>query len=583
MDRFAWRILLVVGCAWPTGLGVGFAADAGPRRLHVFTNQLGYHPGSAKWCVVEDSSGRLADWFAVMNVDRATQATVFSGRLRRVEGDFGAYFVGDFSSLTVEGRYLVAVSGGTTSHPFRVACRVYDDAISKGVGCFAVQRCGPSKTGYHAPCHLDDGIRMDNGKPIDVVGGWHDASDLLKWVDATLTGMYALLNVARLTDDRQLRLRILEEVQWGNRYFLAMQSPDGYVYSYGIGGDPVEEGNHWTDNVRGTADDRRVAVNVGDVSLQHQFIAAQAMVASVFARDDGAYAGRCLEAAKRCFAWVKDKKPTHHFDLGSGIYAGVQLHRAAAGNEYKAYALRMAQGYLGLQQRQYVRNQQQVRGYFYADESRSCGAEIIHTQPLALIGLCELAQAYPTDPVALRWREAIRLHCEDCLMAIGLRNAFGIVPYVVEPPPKLVPGARKVGELGYRYFMGPRNGNWFVGNVATVAGAGVALVKAAAVLQRPELARLAQRQLDWVLGANPFGVSFMVGVGHVNPPEYIFTGFQPRTPRIPGAVMCGMTGDENDAPDLLPGSYHSCEYWTPMLAHVIWLMAELQAPAAASD
>ncbi|MBM4049837.1 MAG: hypothetical protein FJ279_32480, partial [Planctomycetes bacterium] len=91
------------------------------------------------------------------------------------------------------------------------------------------------------------------------------------------------------------------------------------------------------------------------------------------------------------------------------------------------------------------------------------------------------------------------------------------------------------------------------------------------------LAALAQRQMDWVLGANPFGVSFMVQVGHVNPPEYVYTGFQPRTPWIPGAVMCGICGDEDDRPDLAPGSYHSCEFWTPMLAHLIWGLAELQS------
>jgi hypothetical protein len=124
--------------------------------------------------------------------------------------------------------------------------------------------------------------------------------------------------------------------------------------------------------------------------------------------------------------------------------------------------------------------------------------------------------------------------------------------------------------------MSPLNGKWWVGNNANLAGTGVALVKAARILGNHGLAALAQRQLDWVLGANPFGVSFMVGIGHAHPPEYIFTGFQPRTPRILGAVMCGITGDETDRPDLHPGSWHTCEYWTPMLAHLIWLMKELE-------
>jgi len=554
-------------------------------RVSVFTNQVGYLPNSAKWCVVEDSSNSLTGDFFVRDIDRKVGPNVFTGKLRRMEGDFGTHWVGDFSKLTTPGSYVVAVHlktrHGAVSYTFRIAGDVYDDALSKGVGCFAVQRCGPSKTGYNAPCHLDDG-RTKDGKSVDLVGGWHDASDLLKWASATMSGMYGLLNVARLSKDENLRSRIFEEVKWGNLYFLKLQSPDGYIYHYGIGGDAVEKGNHWTDNIRGTKDDRPAVLDVGAPALQHEFIASQALLASVYGSRDRAYADRCLDAAKRCFDWVRNKKAPTYFDLGSGIYAGVHMYEATGDEEYRDYALQMAGRFLKLQETDYVGQQQKVRGFFYINDIRRYGASGGVLQPLAFIAICELAEAFPEHSDAPRWRQAIELHCNDYLGAIGSRNAFGIVPNVIQPQDKVVPGARRVGELRYRYFMCPRRGRWWVGNNANVAGAGVALVKAARILKRPEFAALAQRQLDWIFGANPFGVSTMVGVGHVNPPEYIFTGFQPRTPRIPGAVMCGIAGDEEDRPDLLPGSYHTCEYWTPMLAHTIWLMAELQAAGCLS-
>ena len=109
------------------------------------------------------------------------------------------------------------------------------------------------------------------------------------------------------------------------------------------------------------------------------------------------------------------------------------------------------------------------------------------------------------------------------------------------------------------------------------AGLAVALFKAVRRFERPEWAVLAQRQLDWILGANPFGMSFMVGVGHVHPPEYIFTGFQPRTPVIPGATMQGVYADRYDRPDLMPGAYVSCEYWTLHCSFLIWGLAEAKA------
>ena len=68
------------------------------------------------------------------------------------------------------------------------------------VGYFARQRCGASATGYLSPCHTDDGIRFDNGKHHDVSGGWHDASDLRKWVSATIYGMMGLAKAFELAD-----------------------------------------------------------------------------------------------------------------------------------------------------------------------------------------------------------------------------------------------------------------------------------------------------------------------------------------------------------------------------------------------
>jgi len=559
-------------------------AEDSPVRQQVFLNQVGYLPNAAKFLVVEDTSGALTGEFHVTDSSRPTDRNVFTGKLNRVAGDFGAYHVGDFSAHTAPGKYAITIplnrpdgrNDHFLSYTFQIAADVYADALAKGMNCFAVQRCGPSTTGYNAPCHLDDG-RTKDGQSVDLVGGWHDASDLLKWASATIWGMYGLLHLARLSNDDGLRSRILEEVKWGNLYFLKLQSPEGFIRTHGIGGDPVTEGNHWTDNVRGTADDRPAVLNEGPVALQHQYIGAWALLAWVYGKQDQPYAERCLEAAKRCFNWVKDKKPLQYRDFGSGIYAGLQMYRATGDEQYKAYALRMADDFLKLQETSHVGGQQRVRGFFYADGSRKHGIETVINDLLPFEALCELAEAFPNDPDAARWRAAIQMHCEEYLAAIAGRNAFGLTPYVIQPQPDLVPGARQIGELRYRYFMCPRKGRWWVGNNASAAAAGVALVKAARVLKKPELAALAQRQMDWVLGANPFGVSFMVQVGHVNPPEYVYTGFQPRTPWIPGAVMCGICGDEDDRPDLAPGSYHSCEFWTPMLAHLIWGLAELQS------
>jgi len=119
--------------------------------------------------------------------------------------------------------------------------------------------------------------------------------------------------------------------------------------------------------------------------------------------------------------------------------------------------------------------------------------------------------------------------------------------------------------------------DWWVGINAHLASNGVGLMEAATLLEDPRLARLAQRQLDWILGVNPFNASTITAIGRNQPRLFVTSEFKPPTPLIPGGVMNGIGGDERDQPQLASGSYHTCEYWTPMVAYAMWLMAHLQS------
>jgi len=563
-----------------------------PVRRNVLVNQAGYLPQGAKYFVVEGLGEGAPGTFRLVNVDvQSPKSVVHSGELRRVPGDFGAYHVGDFSQWTAPGKYVIWVKtpgpASFSSYTFRIGKDVYDDAISKGVHFHAVQRCGPSSTGYNAPCHLDDAIREDNNKFLDLVGGWHNSTDLLKWSRASLLSMHGLLNVAALTRDAKLRARIFEEIRWGNLFFHKLQDPTGYVYSHGVGGGRPQEGNHWTDNIRGTKDDRRAVTHVADMAQHHAFIWAQALVPQVYGDLDPDYAKVCLDRARRCFEWLTQSKQAEdtYASVGIGISAGVQMFRTTKKEKYKQYAVGMAERFMGLQEKEWVGNQREVRGFFYSDSGRKIGVNHIQVpDPLALIAFCELLDAFPDDAKAQSWRQALEMHCRDYVQVMASRNAFGLAPKGMrlaeaKKPDRFgsggIPRNRKIGDLGFRYF--PGGGAGHAARNCYRAGLAVALFKAARLLERPEWAALAQRQLDWVLGANPFGVSFMVDVGHVNPPEYVYTGFQPRTPWIPGATMQGVMGDQYDRPDLMPGHFTSSEFWTVHTSFLIWGLAEAKA------
>lgn len=83
---------------------------------------------------------------------------------------------------------------------------------------------------------------------------------------------------------------------------------------------------------------------------------------------------------------------------------------------------------------------------------------------------------------------------------------------------------------------------------------------------------MAQRQLDWVMGCNPFDASAIEGVGYNQPLRGLFGEFFPSTPQIPGAVSIGFQFASFD-----PNLYGNCgpnEYDMPVVGNVLWVIAE---------
>ena len=269
--------------------------------------------------------------------------------------------------------------------------------LQKIVAYFSKQRCGNSETGYFSPCHLDDGIRIDNGKHRDVTGGWHDASDLRKWVIATIYGMVGLSRVSDVLDPAWDDGRILDELKWGNSYFLKMQEPEGYVMNF-VGGDINMNGdnNIWTDNIIGTGDDRLIQTNPVAATGQFNFIASQAIVARIARKTDPAYADRCLKAGIRCLEWCLDNNTgKRDIELGTAIEACVQLHRTTGDSRYRDLAASYARRLSRLQTEEYAGDNPRIRGFYMRPGEKQEPDKEIWQGCAQLIGLCELYTEFP--------------------------------------------------------------------------------------------------------------------------------------------------------------------------------------------
>jgi hypothetical protein len=544
--------------------------------MTIYVNHIGYTPKAAKFCLM---GGDLSAEFFVRN--QTDNQVVLQGRLTQTKSDFGVYTVGEFSSLRQDGTYYIE-AGRERSPSFRVAPDVYEDALLKITGYFTLQRCGNTKLGWRgSACHTDDGIRGDTLKHQDVEGGWHDACDLRKWVPPTLIGLFGL---TRLKENLVLSWdqgKIEEELRWGNLYFIKMQEPEGYLMSH-CGGDYFvhADNNRWTDNNPDGKDDRMIDTRPADTITQWIYILSEATIARLLVDSDPEYARASMESAQHALNWVMKENITRSAgELGAAIAALVEIYRTINDNRLLELVVRYADALLELQvTRPEDSHSASIYGFFWNKRDALRPPDTLEPYKSIwqgcwpLQGLVDLYALYPNHPKSGLWADAIKLYCDHYLKPMTERNAFGIIPYgLFRKDPG---GNRDLGRFWYRWFM-EANPDWYVGINSNLASTGMALAKAAKILNQSKWAAMAQRQLDWILGVNPFNACTVMGVGFNNPQPMFGGEFYPSTPYLPGAVMNGISGDEHDHPQLRPGSWQECEYWTPMVAYTMGLITEI--------
>jgi hypothetical protein len=541
--------------------------------------QVGFVPNARKRVIYRVASGDSPPAnFSVRGTDRRVQQPTGPRQLTKAPGDLGECLVGDFSDLTQEGHYQIS-AGRNRCSPFFVLPDAWRRTLSKAVSYHHSQRCGIAVPNVHPACHLDDARRRDNGEYIDMTGGWHDAGDLRKWMSATMMAGFGLMRVARHLGEQWDPAGsglpvLLDEMRWGNRYFLKMQDKDGRVFADtagGVNGDNSD--NHWTDNRIGTPDDRYI--NPGKPAMvQAMFIALQAMVAQAFTPSDPGYARACLAAGVRC--WGATEAPTQTGDLSWRVLAAAELYRATQDEKYAEAAAKLAQALCNLQVTGAFASQNKIRGFWRTGAERQTPyAEPVYSAmpPLAVL---ELADALPRHADASRWRDAVRLYLDEYVLPLSARSAYGTMPlglFVGSPTAETYRPLE--GELTYRYFMTTRRAYWWLGVTSHLESHAALLGAAAKAFNKPEYRDVAYRQMEWVMGANPFGACLMTGEGWLN--SYPFSPFV--GPLI-GGIVNGIAGNTRDEPILqmqYGNDWRTGEYWTPHNAFYLWAQSQLES------
>lgn len=532
----------------------------------VIINHQGYHPAAAKRCYYH---GEVQEF---QLIDKASQQAVYTGRLQTGGQDLGNYLIGDFSNFKTEGDYYIQI-GDQKSNTFRIDHKLLKKNLLSHIEYLGKQRSA-HPMGWNGAQHLDDGIRHDNGKYQEAWGGWYDACDVRKFPFGNALVINALCQCHSLLSDSSHANRLIDEIKWGTDFILRMQEPEGLVFlamgttSHGL------NDNRWTDNKLHSGDERAILTRPCGFSLHINIAKALERVSLLTASSDPAYSQTCHDAALRCFQWTM----THQADsLTTDQMARASLccnvfYSSTQEEKYKAMAVEFVSTILKNQQRQ-----DEQSGIYYIDAPDN----IFINQSVcnwALGAFINFAESYPNHPLTADIQKAIIKSLDDYYLKLCPRNAFLLIPWIVNPQP--IGGSRRAGGLHYRYFKDwvnwPPNNNTGVNYHAGLEA--YFLMRAARLLKRDDVQAIAQAQLDWLSGANPLNASSISGIGY-NQPTLHEAGDShfpsPHTPVMAGGVMVGTGGDYQDNPMTGPGWWITAEYWELPLMSALLLEDEL--------
>jgi hypothetical protein len=352
-------MLIVIGAVVSVGGGQSAAAGVPAPSAFVRVNQVGYGAQAPKQAYLMASLPETGARFTV--VDGRGHA-VFSGLVSDRTGSWSAHYPDvyalDFTVAHRTGAFTIDVAGPVpaTSPTFRItrAGKLYGPALDNSLSFYQNERDGPdfiASSLRTAPGHVNDVHAMTyvtpkvdangnfkgdldpTGVTIDASGGWWDAGDYLKFVQTTSFTVDMMLVGVRDFPDQMgsgSTSDFTAEAKFGLDWLQKMwdDSTGTLYYQVGIGGDnahTVSDHDIWrlpqADDTYGGTDpvDRyirqRPVFRAGppgaliSPNLAGRLAADFALCAQVFRKSDPAYAATCLASGEHVFA-LADTHPT---------------------------------------------------------------------------------------------------------------------------------------------------------------------------------------------------------------------------------------------------------------------------------
>ncbi|HEY2580564.1 MAG TPA: glycoside hydrolase family 9 protein [Mucilaginibacter sp.] len=228
---------------------------AGNGESNIRLNQIGFYPDAPKIAIFLSDSGN------VFYLQTTEKKTVFTGKLKKsLKPNFAGKFteIADFSAYDKRGKYRIYIPGTGYSYPFEIKKSVNRNVADASIKAYYFMRASiPLEEKYagkwkRAEGHPDTSVivhpsaateKRPEGTIISSPRGWYDAGDYNKYIvnsgisTSTLLSLYedfpAYMKTVKLNipESGNNIPDVLNEVLWNLRWMLTMQDPnDGGVY-----------------------------------------------------------------------------------------------------------------------------------------------------------------------------------------------------------------------------------------------------------------------------------------------------------------------------------------------------------------
>lgn len=516
-----------------------------PAENRIIFSTSGYRPESQKSAIVRitNHNGKF------QLVDHATSQVAYEGNITPGKTLIGDFETIDFTDFRREGQYMIRI-GNITTQPFFIDRDLWDNSAWRVLNFMFCERCGYPVPGKHGACHSDLNGEY-NGHIFPINGGWHDAADMSQ--QSLQTGEIALSMLemavrAKEKNNKDLYNRLMEEALWGIDFIMKTRLGNGFrMQSWST--------NLWTDGLIGTDDDSgRRQVRIHNGGFENFLFSGIEAYASLVIENDLMLKNNLCKIAREDFDFAikrfdelgyneRIRGGGHAYMASQSQYmatiswAASILYKLTNDKYYADKAAEAIKFTIQCQRKEPINDKDGMRGFFYRDlDKRSIvhfnhqSRDQVYMQALTL--LCETQPDHSDYSI---WENSIRLYAEYLKNIMKYVKPYGMIPsgvyHIDEVKDSLnfyVVQVRITEDVSQDYKEQLENGFkldnehylrvfpvWFSfkGNAAVHLATGKAAALCGKFLNDRELMDIAEEQLFWIVGKNPFGQSLIWGEG----------------------------------------------------------------------